>query len=54
MLKIFVEIIVKIIVENKEKLYEEDDSYDYVIRLSDRRTDLTDAIKLILDFNKTI
>ena len=28
--------------------------YDYVIQPSDWRTDLIDAIKLILDFNKTI
>ena len=28
--------------------------YDYVIQPSNRSTDLIDAIKLILDFNKTI
>ena len=51
------QIIVDIIKENKEKLYEECETsygYDYVIQPSNRRTDLTDAINLILDFDKTI
>ena len=48
------QIIVNNIEKNKEKLYEEGGSYDYVIQPSDQRTDLLDAIKLILDFNKTI
>ena len=54
-------IIVSNIEKNKDKLYEEEEEeeetsygYDYVIQPSDRRTDLIDAIKLILDFNKTI
>ena len=48
------QIIVNNIEKNKDKLYKEDDSYDYVIQPSHRRTDFIDAIKLILDFNKTI
>ena len=48
------QIIVNNIEKNKDKLYKEDDSYDYVVQPSDRRTDFIDAIKLILDFNKTI
>ena len=51
------QIIVDIIKENKEKLYEECETsygYDYVIQPSNWRTDLTDAINLILDFDKTI
>ena len=40
--------------KNKGKLYEINDSYDYVIQPSNRRVNLIDAIKLILDFNKTI
>ena len=40
--------------KNKGKLYEVNDSYDYVIQPSNRRVNLIDAIKLILDFNKTI
>ena len=54
-------IIVSNIEKNKDKLYEKEEEeeetsygYDYVIQPSDRRTDLIDAIKLILDFNKTI
>ena len=46
------QIIVNDIEKNKKKLYEEDDDYNYVIQPSDRRIDLTDAIKLILDFNE--
>ena len=51
------QIIVDIIKENKEKLYEECETsygYDYVIQPSNQRVDLIDAINLILDFNKTI
>ena len=43
--------------ENKEKLYEKDETgpfYDYVIQPSDWHNNLIDAIDLILDFNKTI
>ena len=51
------QIIVNNINENKEKLYEKDETepfYDYVIQPSDRRNNLIEAINFILDFNKTI
>ena len=51
------QIIVNNINENKEKLYEKnktDPFYDYLTQSSDQRNKLTDAINLILDFNKTI
>ena len=48
------QIIVNNINKNKEKLHEEDDSYNYVIQPSERRIDLIDVIKLFLDFNETI
>ena len=51
------QIIVNNINENKEKLYEKDETgpfYDYVIQPSDRHNNLIDAINLILDFNKTV
>ena len=51
------QIIVNNIKENKEKLYKEYEMsslYDYVIQSSDQRTNLIDAINLILDFNETI
>ena len=47
-------IIVKNINENKEKLYKQDDYYNFVIQPSDQRIDLIDAIKLILDFKKEL
>ena len=47
------QIIVNNIKQNKEKLYEEEEtSHNYVIQPSDRRINLIDAINLILDFNK--
>ena len=48
------QIIVKNINENKEKLYEMGPLHDWVIQPNRRHIDLIDAIKLILDFNKTI
>ena len=48
------QIIVKNINENKEKLYEMDPFYNFVIQPSDRHINLIDAIRLILDFNETI
>ena len=51
------QIIVNNINENKEKLYEKDETepfHDYVIQPSDRRNNLIEAINFILDFNKTI
>ena len=51
------QIIVNNINENKEKLYERDETepfYDYVIQPSDRRNNLIEVINLILDFNESI
>ena len=51
------QITVNNIKENKENLYKKFEmiyGYDYVIQPSNQRTDLTDAINLILGFNKTI
>ena len=48
------QIIVKNIEKNKDKLYEMDPFYDYVIQPSSRRVDLIDAIDFILDFDKAI
>ena len=48
------QIMVNNIEKNKDKLYEMDPLYDYVIQPSSRRVDLIDAINLILDFNKII
>ena len=46
--------IVKNINKNKEKLYEEDETYNFVIQPNSRRVNLTEAINLIIDFNETI
>ena len=47
------QIIVNNIKQNKEKLYEEEEtSYNYVIQPSNQRINLIDAINLILDLNK--
>ena len=48
------QIMVNNIEKNKDKLYEMDPLYDYVIQPSSRRVDLIDAINLIFDFNKII
>ena len=48
------QIIVNNIKENKEKLYKQDDYYNFVIQPSDQRIDLIDAIRLILDFNEKL
>ena len=47
-------IIVKNINENKEKLYKQDDYYNFVFQPSDRCINLIDAIRLILDFNEEL
>ena len=47
-------IIVKNINKNKDKLFEMDSPYSFVIQPSDQRIDLTDTIKFTLDFNETI
>ena len=48
------QIIVNNIKENKEKLYKQDDYYNFVIQPCDRRINLIDAIRLILDFNEEL
>ena len=45
-------IIVNDIHKNKDKLFEIDNFNDWVIQPSDRRINLLDGIKLILDFNE--
>ena len=49
------QVIVNNIDENKEKLYQKDETgpfYDYVIQPSNRRNNLIDTINLLLDFNE--
>ena len=48
------QIIIDDIKKNKDKLYEQDDFHNYVIQPSCKRTDLIEAAKLILEFNKSI
>ena len=48
------QIIVKNINENKEKLYKQDDYYNFLIQPSNRHINLIDAIRLILKLNETI
>ena len=48
------QIIVKNVDKDKEKLFKQDEFYDWVIQPSDRRIDLIDSINLILNFNETI
>ena len=48
------QIIVNNIKENKEKLYKQDDYYNFVIQPSDRIITLIDAIRIILKLNETI
>ena len=48
------QIIFKNINENKEKLYEMNPFYNFVIQPSDRHINLVDAIRLILDFNEEL
>ena len=48
------QIIVKNIEKNKDKLFKQDEFYDWVIEPNSQRINLIDAIKLILDFNETI
>ena len=40
--------------KNKDKLYEQDDFYNFVIQPGDKHVDLLDAAKIILEFNETI
>ena len=48
------QIIVNNIEKNKDKLYEMDTFYNYVIQPGSRRVGFIDATNLILNFNKTI
>ena len=48
------QIIVKNINKNNEKLYEEDETYNFVIQPNSQRVNLTEAINVIKDFNETI
>ena len=48
------QIIVNNIEKNKDKLYEMDSFYEFVIQPSSWRVDLIDAINFILNFNETI
>ena len=48
------QIIVRNINESKEKLYEMNPFYNFVIQPSDRHINLIHTIRLILDFNETI
>ena len=48
------QIIVKNIIENKEKLYEMDPFHDWVIQPNSQRINLIDAYNLFLKFNETI
>ena len=45
------QIIINDIKKNKDKFYEQDDFYNFVIQPGDKRVDLIDAAKLILEFN---
>ena len=48
------QIIVKNIDKNKDKLFQMDEFYEFVIQPSDRRINLIISINLILNFNETI
>ena len=48
------QIIVKNIEKNKDKLFEMDEYYNFLVQPSDRRINLKDIINLILDFNKEL
>ena len=48
------QIIVKDILKNRDKLYEQDDSYNFVIQPGHKRVDLINAAKVILEFNEII
>ena len=40
--------------KNRDKIYEQDDSSNYIIQPSYKGSDLTDAINVILNFNEII
>ena len=48
------QMIVNNIKKNKDKLCEQNNDYNFVIQLNDRRINLIDCVNLILDFNEII
>ena len=48
------QIIINDVKKNKDKLYEHDGFYNYIIQSSSKRIDLIDAAKIMLEFNETI
>ena len=48
------QIFINDIKKNKDKIYEQDDSSNYIIQPSYKRSDLTNAIDVILNFNEII
>ena len=48
------QIIINNFKKNKDKLYKTDDFYNFVIQPNNKRVDLIDAAKVILEFNETI
>ena len=48
------QIIINDFKKSKDKLYKQDDFYNFVIQPGDKRVDLLDAAKIILEFNETI
>ena len=48
------EIFINDIKKNIDKIYEQDDSSNYIIQPSYKRSDLTNAIDVILNFNEII
>ena len=48
------QIIINGIKKNKDKIYEQDDFNNFIIQPGYKRGDLTDATKLILEFNELI
>ena len=47
-------ITVENISKNKEKIYKQNDYFNFVIQPIDQRINLIDAIRLILDFNEEL
>ena len=48
------QIIINDFEKNQDKLYEQDDFYNFAIQPGDKRVDLLDAAKIILKVNETI
>ena len=48
------QIIINNFKKNKDKLYKTDDFYNFVIQRNNKRIDLLDAAKIILEFNEAI